>query len=409
MLNLEEDTEMNIMKFLLASLVSFLLLYGTAEANSKISVVTCGADPSGQVDSAPAINKCLESAGPQTAVYFPPGAYKIGSTLQITNNFVTLYADTPASAQLNFSGCGDMVEFSKPRPNIIFNGGIQNLFLYGDGHCTQTAVHVVDSSWISVDNTRISGFADATGQSVGVQTNGREGFILHNDYISANQPILIGVNPDDGPYYLDADHFHFSNLYTQVIGTNWHITMQNGVVLTNTTIDGENAMVQGCGILRWISISSPDAVSNHLRLSNIRDEQLASGCPSNTDIDIELPVALQSLIIDNVHLSGPFAAGYTAITLHNVEGVTVRDSMFEDAPSAAAPATFINASLIRYIDLENNHIFPYASSIVATDDSNPPVSLVWKAGPYTGKECCYQVDGTGPWLRTPDSGILGQP
>lgn len=394
---------MNLVKLLLASLFAFPLLTSTVSANSKIDVTTCGADPSGQKDSAPAIQSCLNSAGPQTAVYFPPGAYKIGSTLTISNNYVTLYSDSPASAQLNFTGCGDMVEFSKNGSGIIFNGGIRNLFLNGDGHCPQTALQVVDSSWISVDDARISGFVDASGQSIGIETNGREGFNVHNVYISANLPIVIGRNLDTATY-LDADHFHFDDLYTQANGPNWHITVMDGVTVTNTTIDGENAMAGGCGILKWLSTAIPASISYDLKISNIRHEQMASGC--DNDIDIELPISLQSLVIDNVHLQGPFATSATAIKLKNVEGVTVRNTTFEDNPPSSAPATFINASDIRYVDLENNHVFPYAQSIVATDESGSP--LVWKSGPYTGKECCYQVNNTGPWLRTTDSGILGQ-
>jgi hypothetical protein len=388
-----------------------MLFAGNALAGTKLDVVaSCGADPTGVADSQPGIQSCLNSATSETAVYFPAGRYKIGSTLTVPTHAVTLYGDAYVSARLTFTGCGDLIKFAMTPFAEIFNGGVGNLWLLGDGHCAQTGIHIVDGSWMKVENVQISGFSDSTGQSVGIKTQGREGFHVRDARIVANYPIVLAKNPLTGPFsYLDSDHFHFENIYTTIPGDSqhWHITVEDGVSTTNTTIDGQNPMVGGCGILQWVSTTAPTAQSYHLKLANIRIEQMVAGC--DRPIDIELVTALQTLVLDNLNMNVPTPFAGTGIYLRNVQGVTVRDTTYWNpvANATLPPATFIDAVGTRYIELQNNKVSPYGQDIVAVDDA--ATTLIWKDGPFRGKHCCYQAGGTGPWLRTIDSGILGQP
>src|SRR5262245_38080829 len=98
---------------LLISLVVFPALTTTVDAGTRQDVTACGADPTGAADSAPAIQNCINFAGRDGVVYFPAGQYKIGSTVTVSNHGVTLYSDSPSAAKLNFSGCGDLLKFSK--------------------------------------------------------------------------------------------------------------------------------------------------------------------------------------------------------------------------------------------------------------------------------------------------------
>lgn len=401
-------------KFILPLFVAALFV-GHAFAGTKLDVVaSCGADATGVADSQPGIQSCLNTiasaGGSEVALYFPAGKYKIGSTLTIPVNGVTLYGDAYVSARLTFNGCGDMVKFAKSPYAEIFNGGVRDLWLLGDGHCAQTGIHIVDGSWMKVENVQISGFTDTSAQSVGIQTNGREGFHVRDARIVADYPIVLAKNPLTGAFsYLDSDHFHFENLYTTIPGSSqhWHITMADGVSSTNTTIDGQNPMVGGCGILQWVSTTAPAAQSYHLKVANTRIEQMVAGC--DRPIDIELVTALQSLILDNLNITIPTPFSGTGIYLRNVQGVTVRDTTYWNpvANATLPPAYFIDAVGTRYIELQNNKLASYGQSISAIDDA--ATALIWKAGPYRGKECCYQAGGTGPWLRSMDSGILGQP
>jgi hypothetical protein len=170
-------------------------------------------------------------------------------------------------------------------------------------------------------------------------------------------------------------------------------------------------MTGGCGILQWVSTTPPTSVSYNLKISNIRLEQLTAGCDKQIDIELPTTMPLQSLIVDNVYMSIYPAFAGTGIYLKSVQGLTARDVTYWNpvANATLPPATFINASGIRFIELQNNHIAVFGQKIIAQDDSVVPVNLIPKAGPFTGKECCYQVGGTGPWIRSSDSGIWGQP
>jgi len=402
---------MKLWNYHLIAAVLFIGFFSTsAMAFGKKDVTTCaGVYPNSPKDSAGGIQTCINDSGSESAIYFPPGYYTINSTITVSNNNVTLYSDSRSSAELMFTGCGDLIKFSKV--NIpMYNGGVKGIWLWGDGHCAQTALHFVDGSWLSVEDLQISNFMDSTGSSIGIQTNGREGFNVRNLHIEADYPIVIAKNPNHP--YLDADHFHFENIYTSISNStllHWHITLQDPanspVTVTNMTIDGQNPMAGGCGILKWVQASPSVSVSYNLKIANVRHEQMTAGC--DKEIDIELQTALQNLIIDNVSLQGPYPNSGTAINVNLVDGITVRDTTYANTIATVnAPATFINATSTKYIELENNYIFPYAEKINAKDPTGH--DLVWKAGPFTGKECCYQ-DPTGKWIRTPDSGILGQP
>lgn len=398
---------MKFCKLLLSAVVVFFLFSTATFAASKQTVTACGADPTGVKDSSAAIQTCINLGGSEAAIYFPPGQYLIKNTLTVSNNNVTLYSDARATAKLMFSGCGDLIKFSKDT-NVIYNGGVRGLWLQGDGSsCSQTGIHVSDGSWITIEDAQISGFYGDTSQaSTGIFTNGREGFNVRNVFIEASNPIVLARNPNHP--YLDADHFHFENIYTTIPANTlrWHIALQDSVSVSNMTIDGQNPMAGGCGIVQWLAPTPSVSVSNHLKIANVRHEQMAAGC--DKEIDIELAMQLQTLVIDNVALSGPFPLLGTAIFLKSVDGLTVRNTTYlNNVGTLGQEATFINASGTKYIQLENNSVYPYSKNIDAKDLNG--LALVWKAGPYTGKECCYQNRGSGPWIRTPDSGILGQP
>jgi hypothetical protein len=401
---------MKIASVLLASLCCLPLSITAAYAGTKIDVVaSCGADPTGVADSAPGIQTCLSAAATESVIYFPAGRYKIGSTLTIPNHAITLYGDAYVSARLTFTGCGDMVKFALASGGEIFNGGIRDVWLLADGHCAQTGLHIIDGSWMKVENVQISNFNDSTEQSVGIKTNGREGFHIRDARIDANYPIVLAKNAITGPWaYLDADHFHFENLYTTIPGTSqhWHITIEDQVTITNTTIDGQNPMAGGCGILKWVSTTAPIAASYSFKLANIRVEQMVSGC--DKPIHIELPTVwpLQNLVLDNLRITIPSPFAGTGIYLRAVQGLTVRDTTYWNPSTQTSPATFIDARGIRYIELQNNRVAVFGEDIKAYDDSATPIALSWKSGPFRGKECCYLSGGT--WLRSMDSGILGQ-
>jgi len=387
----------------LASITLVVLTASEAFAFGKKDVTKCNAlspnaIPNDDVDDSAAIQTCLNNAGSEVAIYFPPGVYTFNSGITVGQNNVTLYSDGVATAQLRYVGCnGDLIRFDHGT-QTSFRGKIRNLSLVGNDLCTQTAIHGRDTSWLSIEDVQIQDFTDPGSEnSVGVQNDGREGFNIRNTLIIANNPIVMGKNPNYNT--IDVDHVHIENVYSIIPngGTRWHVTLNDNVFVSNMMIDGANPFVGGCGILKWV-VTNPNpaqGISSHLKISGVRTEQQAATCAEKKNIFISLPVNrnLQQLIIENNLLGGPsngFPTGHTAIDLTNVDSITVSDTTYFNASNRSK---LINATGAKYIRLENNYFY-LTSQIVAAP-------LVWIEGPWGGKDCCNP-----PGTRSPDSGIL---
>jgi hypothetical protein len=374
-----------------AAPVLLLLACAVAHAGSRLdAVLDCGADPAGVRDSSPGLNACIAGRS-QAALYFPPGDYRLNSTVAISGHNVTLYSDARATATLRAYGCGDAFRFSSGTQEI-FNDSIRNLQIYGTGSCPQTAVHVVDGSWFEIDNAQILGFDDARELSVGVRTEGREGFHLTNSNIQANLPVSMGANPNHP--YIAADHVHIADLYSIVTGAkaqNYHISLDSGVVITNMTIDGQNPFARGCGILKWIKKAAPVSVSYMLKISNLRFEQQSAGCGAQVDIEQPLDWPLQELLIDNV----AFNPSPNAVRLVNVDSVTIAHSR---NPSPVA-GHLLDATNLLFLELRNNTVTPLSDKIFVDGRDLEGGYGHWVLGPARGKHCC-EPDG----VRSMDSG-----
>jgi hypothetical protein len=377
------------------ALLVLLLASSHARAGSRLdAVVNCGADPSGVKDSAPGLNACMAERS-QAALYFPPGDFRLNSTVTISGHNVTLYSDSRATATLWAYGCGDTLRFSNGMQEI-FNDSIRNLQIYGKGKCAQTAVHVVDGSWFEIDNVQILGFDDAKELSVGVRTEGREGFRLTNTNIQANLPVSMGVNPNHA--YLAADHTHIADLYSIVTGAkarNYHILLDSGVVVTNMTVDGQNAFARGCGILNWISTTPSVSVSYMLKISNLRFEQQSSDCGAQVDIEQPLGRPLQELLIENV----AFNPSPNALRLANVDSTTIAYSR----NSSPIAGHLLDATNLLFLELRNNTVTPVNDKIFVDGHDLEVGYGHWVIGPARGKHCC-QPDNvrsldSGTWSR----------
>ncbi len=270
-----------------------------------------------------------------------------------------------------------------------FRGKVRNLWLRGNGSCAQTAIHGLDTSYLSLEDLQITNFVDpGSHASVGVQNDGREGFNMRNVFIQADSPVVMGKNPN---HPIDADHVHIEDLYSIIPagGTNWHITLDDDVLVSNMTIDGQNALVGGCGALKWVVQDGATAsVSSHLKISNVRTEQLNLTCDKTIYIDLPTGRRLLQLVVDNVALGGPFppAPVHSAIHLNNVDSITVSNtSYFNHSATIESPANFIRATNAMYIQLVNNYFY-VTSAIVAP-------GLTWKEGPYSRKDVLQSVRG----------------
>jgi hypothetical protein len=402
-----------------ATLGAFLLADLAMADHAKRDVVAnCAADNKGNIDATQAIQNCIDQVGNYGAVYFPPGRYKVTGTLSVSKASVYLQGDSPDTAVIMFSGCGTgstAIRFSAGT-GLLTGGGVRNLALAGIGSCTKTAIDLQDTSAVNIKDVNIYDFTDSTENSVGIRTEGRELLHVQGVYIRANNPIMIGrnTNTSGGSNYLDADHFHFHDVYTAIptsINSHYHITVSSNVTVTSTTFDQAFAAAGGCGFFKWISTTAPVSVSSHLRLAGFRHEQRQ---PSTCDkiVDIELPSGspLQQLIVENgdfgEYVPGGWNGGFPANLVYtsNVDSITVADSSY----GPGSGSNFLNVNNAKWLELRNNYISVFAFvqmpglawKTVArngVDTGSDP-----KPDAYRGKDCC--VFGA----RTPDTGIAAR-
>src|SRR5213594_3577177 len=162
-----------------ALLISIVCMtHGATEANAfaKKDVTRCNpfpaenAIPNDDQDDSVAIQRCLDTAGSEAAIYFPPGDYVIRNGLKIGENNITLYTDGVATARLKYVGCaGDLIRFSHGS-QMSFRGKVRNLWLLGSGTCAQTGIHGIDTSWLSLEDVQIFNFLDLSAAGgVGVE------------------------------------------------------------------------------------------------------------------------------------------------------------------------------------------------------------------------------------------------
>jgi hypothetical protein len=254
----------------------------------------------------------------------------------------------------------------------------------------------VDGSWFEIDNVQILGFSDARELSVGVRTEGREGFRLTNSNIQANLPVSMGVNPNHP--YIAADHVHIADLYSIVTGAkaqNYHISLDSGVVVTNMTIDGQNPFARGCGILQWIKTAAPVSVSYMLKISNLRFEQQSADCGAQVDIEQPSGWPLQELLIDNV----AFNPSPNAVRIINVDSVTIANSR----NSSPVAGHFLDATNLLFLELRNNTVTALNDKIYVDAHDLEGSYGHWIVGPARGKHCCHpdrvrSLD-SGTWSR----------
>jgi len=349
---------MRLISVLLVLLVACVQTTNALERKGFVSVVSdCGVSNIG-LDTTTALIDCITSIQPESVVHFDSGVYLVTESLPpVIGSHITLTSDAFGISRLKFTGCGDLLTFTNNN-STAFNSGVNNLWLHATRtDCTTRAIIVKDSSRFTVDNVDIQGFAD------GVSTYGREFFTLSNSKIMADRPIVIGKNANHPT--LDSDHTLITRLYSIVTDpTQYHVTVDSGVSLTNISIDNA-AMPKGSGIIKWLSTVDPGRASYHVKLSNIRHEQ----SQGDKTINIDITKPLYGLIIDNIRMEGPYSINATAINLNNVLGVTIKDTSYPNNK----PATFLNVRNGDMVDIRNS--FYYPSDAIKT-------TMTWKDGSY---------------------------
>lgn len=252
------------------------------------------------------------------SIAIPSGNFVMSDGVIISKSGVYISGAGMMATSITFKPTKDtkMFEWNAGADKLSW-GGISNLLLRSDETNTfkKTGIEFWDTSRFIMENIQIREFG-GNDANIGLYTHGREIFTARNINISAPNPVVIGKNPNIrvAPL-LDADHFHFSDMF---LDSSYGPVMlvEDGVVLTHFTIDGAQPWTRGSKGFYW---SSPNQTysSYHVNLANIRFEQATD--PNEFSIYIDAKV--QGLVIKNTRL----AIGRKGIYLRKVTRISLRD------------------------------------------------------------------------------------
>lgn len=299
-----------------------------------VSVLDFGADPTGMTPCDTAINNAIASfSDGNGTVYFPPGTYKVISTITVSKNRIHLvgagtYATTILFAPVANGSCFKL----SAGTSVLYQGSICGMTFYSkDSTFTKVALELSDISTYSISEIVVGGSVVVGGSkfwsggsgSIGIQCKGREATSVGRVNIFADKPIVISQNPNS--ISISLDHFHFHDLYLGANG-NPCVTVVDtgfsGVYLTNIAFDGYQAWVLGTYGFYWNDKTSK-AISANISISNVRTEQGTS--TSAYQIYISHNYSLQGLILNNWYggLEPRLRGSRNGIYLRNVQNVTL--------------------------------------------------------------------------------------
>lgn len=160
--------------------------------------------------------------------------------------------------------------------------------------------------------------------SVGIRARGRELTLIDNVRLWADTPILVDVDPYiSSP--VSCDHLHLSNSYLLSTpgGGNSNFKINDGVIVTNFTIEGDNAWIVDKYGLYWLESGGTPQNAQNVAISGIRMEQPQD--LTGFGIYIDHTKGLQNLEVRNV----AFPFGSNGMHLGgSIQQATIRNSSF---------------------------------------------------------------------------------
>lgn len=267
--------------------------------------------------------------------------------------------------QQNIEGDGRLVSIIDFRPtgtaaaitidDSAYRCSIKNLgFSSGGGNTqTKTAIKLVNTANVEVENiTIIDG--SWLGDSIGVQTFGRQSLKLAYSEIMCARPVVFSVNATYPT--LNTDFYVLDHLELNSKGaTRAVIEFEPEVMHTSTTIR-DVAMIGGLHGIYWAADTHSGA-SYQLKIENCRSETPLTTSGVGYDVYLDGGTAgLQTLTIDNMI----FGIAREGLYLRNCKQVTLRNCQFPmGSGRIAIDMTFVAGSR-----LIMHNCFKQASSTV---------------------------------------------
>lgn len=267
-----------------------------------LSVKDFGAVGNGSTDDTAAIQAAINSiSGGFTCIWFPPGTYKVTSTITISNDRIGLRGAGVAS-RIRFEPTADAVciLFDKGSTTTVQNFVKDIAFYSTDTSYNKTAIKLVDISSNVLDNVHTiypHWYGGSTG-SIFLNVCGRECSSFSNLNVAADKPLKF--SPIPSPHVASGignDQMNFHNCYF-IAGNYPVVTIDTGVLLTHVSFDGFQAWAGGTYGIYWNDTTSA-ATSLALSVKNVRWEQQVG--TTGYFIYISNNYSLQTLLVENCY------------------------------------------------------------------------------------------------------------
>lgn len=213
-------------------------------AHPTILITPTGADQTAEVQAA------VDTVGLGACIEFSSGNLLLTDTIRISQHGVTIRGQNKRGTQVYFqptSGGKPCFHFQNTLADPIYQCGISGLqFRSNDTTLQKIAIRCTDTSEFNLTDIVIGAGSSwrGNGDSIGLQTQGRDHGYINHLSASSNIPISIEQNPNHAN--LDLDHWDFEHCYlTAYDDTQPVIKVADGVHLGGNPSFRQHAWIGG--------------------------------------------------------------------------------------------------------------------------------------------------------------------
>lgn len=282
------------------------------ELRLRVHVEQFGAVGDGVTDDSAAFQAAFDSLSTTGVVEADAKTYKIvtGFTIGQRQHF---RGKGQAATILDFRpGVDNQVCITFTNGAAVCNqSSAKGFTIRGDSTNLNIGIDAQDTSMLELDDIAMSHMVD---ESIGIRLQGREFTTISRIELGfVDKPIVIMPNINGGS--VDCDHLHIRDSYLLSSAGHYHITIAEDVALTNLTIDGTNAWVNGDGGIYWSDTVGVSAALN-LKISNVRLESQADSTKYLFYFN-RTAASIFNLTFDNIY-GGQVAKGFYLRSPRNV-------------------------------------------------------------------------------------------
>lgn len=327
--------------------------------DNVIFVATCGAVGDGTTDDTTAIQNCANLTTSGSVLKLSAATYKTTDAITITADHVhvvgagvnsTIIKFDPASTKSAFKFANGATE--------MYGNSITGIRFISTGSNVQkkTAIEVVDTSGMLIEDIWIDPQNSSTwtgGGSVGLAIKGRELTRINRIRAFTDQPIQISDDPNTAGT-VDDDHMHISDTYLRPTpsgpGDRSAILIDDGVIISNLTIDGAEAWIVDKYGLHWVETGGTSAAATNISISGVRCEQAVD--VTGYCIYVDHTKGIYNFDVRDAQMSTNLAQN--GMHFFGINNLTIKNSVF-GANDAARQHLNITGS-VTDLFLENNYV-----------------------------------------------------